>query len=118
MGKITIAFCLVAVSLLATSPALAWCPHRSRASDGTCPPSSPSAETTVTPRSQPVTKLGTHPSGSPSGEQVFPQGYKGTPSYCSPLDPDGKKVILFWPFRPFCFGPVSRRALSLCHHRE
>jgi len=83
MGKITIAFCLVAVCLLATSPTLAWCPKSSRASDGTCPPSSPSDETTVKPRSNPVTKLGTHPSGSPSGEQVCPQGYWGTPPNCT-----------------------------------
>jgi hypothetical protein len=94
MGKITIAFCLVAVSLLATSPALAWCPKSSRASDGTCPPSSPSNETLNTGRFKPTTKLGTHPSGSPSGEQVCPQGYWGKPPNCTRAGQD-KKVILF-----------------------
>ena len=103
MGKITIAFCLVAVYLLAGSPALAGkkCPPGSSPiANGTClpdwyhAPSSPSDETLNTGRSKPVTKLGVHPS-TPSGEQVCPKGYKGTPPNCSPLVQDGKKIIFF-----------------------
>ena len=118
MGKITIAFCFVAVCLLATSPTLGECPAGSSArADGTClnsrcpkgsspiangtclpdwyhAPSSPSDETLNTGRSKPVTKLGVHPS-TPSGEQVCPKGYKGTPPNCAPLVQDGKKIIFF-----------------------
>ena len=55
-------------------------------------PSSPSDETLNTGRFKPATSLGVHP--TPSGEQVCPKGYKGTPPNCATVQ-DGKKVILF-----------------------
>ena len=97
MGKITIAFCLVAVCLLATSPTLA-CPEGYSGGGAFCVPNdspdvklnnpskpSPSDEATVKPRHKTVTKLGVR----------CPKGYTGTPPNCSPLYQDGKKVIFF-----------------------
>jgi hypothetical protein len=103
MGKMTIAFGLVAVSLIATSPALAKCADGSTAVGSFCvpndnpdvklnKPSSPSDETLNTKRFKPVKKLGVHPS-TPSGEQVCPKGYRGTPPNCALVQ--DRKVIFF-----------------------
>ena len=84
MEKITIAFCLVAVCLLATSPALAKCADGSTAVGSFCvpndnpdvklnKPSSPSGETLNTKPAKPI-KSRRVPS-TPSGEQVCPKNY-------------------------------------------
>ena len=105
MGKITIAFCLVAVCLLAGVTQTFACPKGYSGSGAFCVPndnpdvklnnpSSPSDETTVKPRSKSVKKLGVHPS-SPSNETLkCPKGYWGTPPNCTP-EVDGKKIIFF-----------------------
>lgn len=104
MGKIAIAFCLVVVCLLAgATQTLAACPKGYSAYGHSCvpdagTPSSPSDATLNTGRFKPAKKLGVHRSGSqsstPSGEQVCPKGYKGTPPNCATVQ-DGKKVILY-----------------------
>ena len=110
MGKITIGFCLAVLCLLAgVTQTLAACPEYTALVNGAClptpgyrstdKPSSPSDETLNTGRYKPAKKLGVHPSGSqsstPSGEQVCPKGYTGTPPNCSPPTMDGKKIIFF-----------------------
>ncbi len=97
MERIPIAFCLVAVSLLAGSPALAACPNGYSAYGHSCvpnagTPSSPSGESLNTKPAKPI-KSRRVPS-TPSGEQVCPKGYKGTPPNCATVQ-DGKKVIFF-----------------------
>jgi hypothetical protein len=92
MAKITTVFCLVAVCLLAGSPALAKCADGNTAVGSFCVPNDnpdvtlvqdkPSSPSDETKRFKPVKKLGVHPS-TPSGEQVCPKGYWGTPPNCT-----------------------------------
>ena len=104
MRKITVAFCLVLVCVLAgATQTLAACPNGYSAYGHSCvpnagTPSSPSDETLNTGRYKSAKKLGVHPSGSqssrPSREQVCPKGYKGTPPNCATVQ-DGKKITFF-----------------------